>query len=347
MHKVLFSLFAFGALLLTPPVYSAFYINGDVKVDGITWDNVTYGKGDTMVPSKWGVPPALRSVNSWSAGSLPAAAANSITLRGGMNGETTIPIPISITGVQYNTTGIDFAEDTNSLGGGCLTDEVTPPIVSVTGIGCISSTKLSVAVPTSPFILFRPMFNINETDVVAALKGKAEGVYSASVPITVRYYYENTSGISTFRNISDVVIFSFNYEPVEIADVVILEGNGVMEPNYDVTDRTVSAQTVYRLEAQGYFNNGIVLNMLDRDYNLVSSSSNSITIPYSVMCDKCSTSELVTEGRLIKQESYIGEGSGIQTNLPFNLTFKYDVEGTPLVSGSYTDSVTIIVSPRI
>ncbi|WP_227742451.1 hypothetical protein [Vibrio owensii] len=284
---------------------------------------------------------------AWSAGSLPAVAASSITLRGGLNNESSDPIPVSISGVQYNTTGIDFVEETNTYGGSCTTDEVQLPLISVDGIGCISSTKLSVAVPTSPFILFRPMFSIQEMDIVNALAGRAEGNYSASVPITVRYYYENTSGIATYRNISDVMIFSFNYEPVEIADLVILDGDGVMEPSYDTANRRVSAQTNYKLEAQGYFNNGVVLTMPNQVYELVNAISPESTIPYNITCNECSSPELVNEGVLLEQETYIGEGSGVQTNLPFNLSFDYDVEGEPLVSGEYTDTVTIMVSPRI
>ncbi|MFV8458621.1 hypothetical protein ACNO5M_26460 [Vibrio owensii] len=354
MHKSLNHLFALGALsalIASNYAHSAFYINGDVKADGVTWDNVTYGKGSLMVPSKWGVPPALRSVKSWAAGSLPSATLNSFTLKGGLNGETTSAIPVSITGVQYNTTGIDFTEGSNTSGGGCNVDEVSLPLVSVDGIGCISSNELSVSTPTSPFILFRPMFDIDEMDVVNALSGKAEGSYTASVPITVRYYYENTSGISTYRNISDVMIFSFNYEPVEITDLKIIEGDGVMEPEYDATNRKVSAETRYKLQAEGYFNNGIVLTMPNQEYELVNSSEPTVTIPYDVTCESssvCSQDLLVEEGVLKGQaDTYIGEGTGVQTLLPFDLIFDYEVEGEPLVSGDYSDAITIMVSPRI
>lgn len=352
MHKMLNQLITFGALVVSSHAYSAFYINGDVKTDGVTWDNVTYGKGDTMVPSKWGVPPSVRSVRSWSAGSLPSVAATEIVLKGGMNGETTAEIPISITGVQYNTGGTAFSQGSNSSGGGCTTDEVLLPLISVEGIGCISSTKLSIDVPTSPFVLFRPMFHIEEMDVVDALEGRAEGAYTASVPFTIRYYYENTSGVSTYRNISDVMIFSFNYDPVEITDLIIVSGDGVMDPVYDTTNRRVSAQTDYKLEAQGYFNNGIVLAMYDRGakgYALTHSTSpDAEKIPYNVTCNECSSQQLVNEGTLLIEEVTIGEGTGSGvTNLPFTLSFDYDVEGEPLVSGDYADTVTIMVSPGI
>lgn len=347
MYKMFVQLMALGTMLTSSFGYGAFYVNGDVKVNGLQWDNVTYGKGSSMVPSKWGVPPPLQSVVSWSAGSLPAASTNAITLRGGLNGESTGSIPISITGVQYNTTGISFIEEGNGFGGGCTTDDVLLPLISVEGVSCISNTKLSSPVPTSPFILFRPMFTIDEADIINALNGKAEGNYSASVPITIRYYYENTSGVTTFRNISDVIIFSFNYEPVEVTDLVVIEGDGVMEPIYDTTNLRISARADYKLEAQGYFSNGIVLTMPNQDYELVNNTSPGVTIPYNIVCAECSSTQLVSDGVLVEKTTYIGEGSGVQTNMPFNLSFDYDVEGELLESGTYNDTVTIMVSPRI
>ncbi|MHC0041874.1 hypothetical protein ACGDLY_001285 [Vibrio campbellii] len=347
MRKIHNYLILLTSMTVVSPCYSAFYINGDVSANDVVWKDVTYGKGDTMVPSKWGVPPALDAVKSWSAGSLPAEAASSIILKGGLNNETTTAIPLSISGVQYNTAGIDFVEGSNSSGGGCDLDEVLLPIVSVKGIGCISSSQLSVSTPTSPFVLYRPMFAIEEAKIIEALKGKAEGIYSASVPISIRYYYENVYGVSTYRNFSDVVIFSFKYEPVEITDLVILEGNGELEPVYDKDNKRISATTSYKLEAQGYFNNGIILTLPTKEYELVHTSSPELTIPYNISCNECNTVQLVSDGVLLEQTTSIGEGSGIQTNLPFTLLFDYDVEGDYLSSGQYTDAITIVVEPAI
>ncbi|MDN4715531.1 hypothetical protein QYZ43_21010 [Vibrio parahaemolyticus] len=95
-------------------------------------------------------------------------------------------------------------------------------------VGCISQTKLSTEAPSAPFVLFRPIFSLNEDEIVAALSGKSQGIYSASVPITARYYYENTSGISTYRNISDVMIFTFNYDPIQLENITVLGDGGAI-----------------------------------------------------------------------------------------------------------------------
>ncbi|YCO05281.1 hypothetical protein ACB087_17545 [Vibrio sp. VNB-15] len=349
MHKVFHHFIATSALLLSSYSHGAFYVNAEVKSDGIKWDNVTYGKGDNKVPSKWGVPPALRSVLSWSAGSFPVVPQSSITLRGGLNVEITDSIPITITGIQYNTTGINLTESANTIGGGCTRDEVALPLITLesAGAGCISSTKLSPATPTSPFLLFRPMFQIDDMAIVNALYGKSEGSYSASAPIMIRYYYENTSGISTFRNINDVIIFNFDYDPVEITGLEVRSGDGIMTPNYNSTDRRVTSETNYRLEAMGFFHDGIVLTMPSQDYEMVNSTSPDVTIPYSVVCNECSATKLVDDGVLLEQVTTIGKGSGIQKSITFNLKFDYDVDGETLVSGDYADTVTIMVGPGI
>lgn len=64
-----------------------------------------------------GDPPALRTVNAWSAGALASAPPSSIVLKGGSGNEASGEIPIQITGIQYNTMGIDFTSSVSSFGG--------------------------------------------------------------------------------------------------------------------------------------------------------------------------------------------------------------------------------------
>ncbi|MEZ8658787.1 hypothetical protein AB4581_11375 [Vibrio cyclitrophicus] len=346
MHKIFNHLLVASALFMTSYCYGAFYVKGDIKGVNVRWDNVTTN-GDKMVPSQWGVPPSLRTVHAWSAGSLASAPAPSITLKGGSGNETSGEIPIQITGMQYNVTGIDFEESNSSgLGGGCDIDDVTLPVITVDGIGCMSNTKFSTMVPTVPFILFRPIFNLNNNDIVDALKGKSQGIYSASVPINTRYYYENTSGISTYRNINDVIIFTFNYEPIQLESVTVV-GDGIMKPEYDTTGKRVSSDTEFKVSANGYFTNGLVLTMPQQAYEMVNSESPGNVIPYSIICMECSTQELVREGLLLNErETTIAEG-GNGTVINFNLRFEYDVDGKSLVTGTYRDSVIIMLEPGI
>ncbi|AWG86261.1 hypothetical protein HN008_20295 [Vibrio parahaemolyticus] len=345
MCRVYHHILVASALLTTSYSYGAFYVKGDVKGSNVRWDNVTINS-EKMVPSQWGVPPALRSVNAWSAGALASAPPSSIVLKGGSGNEVSGEIPIQITGIQYNTMGIDFTSSVSSFGGCGNADAVTSSVVSVDGrVGCISQTKLSTEAPSAPFVLFRPIFSLNEDEIVAALSGKSQGIYSASVPITARYYYENTSGISTYRNISDVMIFTFNYDPIQLENITVL-GDGVMEPNYDTSARVISSNTTFEITANGYFMNGLVLTMPTQTYQMSNTLSPGNTIPYSINCMECSAQMLVREGTLLKQETTIAEGSG-GTAINFNLRFNYYVDGESLVSGTYQDSVTIMLEAGI
>lgn len=257
------------------------------------------------------------------------------------------PIPINVSGVQYNTSGIEYALDMggNSLGGGCTLDEVNLPIITVEGSNCISTAKLINPTNSSPFIFLRPMFGLDDGDVISALKGLPEGTYSASVPIIIRYYYENNS-ITTFRNINEVIIFSFRYSPVQLDSIDVI-GDGVMIPLYDTTNRRVTSNTSFDINAFGYFDDGIILTLPNQEYELVNSSEPSVTIPYSINCVQCSSMNLVRDGILFNNDVSIGEGSGAQTNIGFSLEFDYDVNGENILSGEYFDEVTIILEPSI
>ena len=89
--------------------------------------------------------------------------------------------------------------------------------------------------------------------------------------------------------------------------------------------------------------------MPSQDYELIHTASPEVAaIPYSISCNECSSPELVnSDGVLINPVTTIGAGSGISQSIPFNLSFKYDVDGETLMSGEYADTVTIMVGPGI
>lgn len=341
MNGNIFKIMAIVCLLLSNNAWSAFELRGEVKSGGVRWDNVTQSNGK-MVPSGWGTPPALQAATGWSAATFSASPMTSMILTGG-TGQTSQPIDIDISGIEYNTSGIDYTVASNSLGGGCIVDNVTLPIVRVEGLNCISSSKLINANKSSPFVFFRPIFEINNSDIISALGGLNEGIYSASVPINVRYYYEN-DGITTFRNINEVMIFSFDYQPVQL-DSISVFGDGVMTPSYDTVNRRITSKTTFNIGALGYFNDGIVLTMPSQTYELVHSNDPSTTIPYNINCTQCDNVNLVAQGTVLNQVTSIGGGTGTQTDIRFDLIFDYDIDGESVISGDYFDEVTIMLEP--
>ncbi|MCK8086009.1 hypothetical protein [Vibrio sp. 1CM8B] len=329
-------------LLTSNMAQAAFEVRAEVKAGGVRWDNVTRYNGK-MLPSTWETPPMLQASEAWAAATFSGATSTEMTLVGG-NGNTSPLIPIDLLGMQYNTTGIELTPSANLVGGGgCTFDEVSLPIITVEGANCVSSTLLTNEQKSSPFIFLRPIFDINENAIVSALSGLPEGQYSSSVPVNIRYYYEN-DGITTYRNINEVMLFSFDYQPVQL-DSIFISGNGDMTPEYDTIAKRIRSETSFDITANGYFNDGIVLTMPQKSYELV--NSDDVVIPYSIRCDLCNSGNLVTDGQLINQKTAIAGDAGVQTSIKFTLDFDYDIEGSSVVSGEYSDDVMIMLEPGI
>ncbi len=334
---------AFVLLMTANLAQAAFEVRAEVKSGSVHWDNVTSYNGN-LLPSAWETPPMLQASESWAAGTFSSIPPTSMTLIGG-NGNTSPSILVDILGVQYNTTGIEFSQTTNTVGGGCTFDEVSLPIVTVEGDSCVSSVRLINKQKSSPFIFLRPIFDINESEIVSALSGLPEGLYSASVPLNIRYYYEN-DGVMTYRNINEIMLFSFDYQPVQL-DSIFVSGDGIMNPTYDTINKRITSTTSFDIIANGYFNDGIVLTMPQQPYELANSIHPEVVIPYSIHCIQCDSGDLVNEGTLINQTTPISDGVGVQTSISFTLDFDYDVEGSSVVSGDYFNEVTIMLEPGI
>ncbi len=336
------------SLVLLPLIYSissyaAFDIRADVDSQQVSWSNVTYSDGD-MVPSMWATPPMLRSTSAWVPATFAVQPQPTLVLQG--SGGSSAPIPLNISGMEYNTVGIAYASFASSMGGGCSRDKIQLPIISLKGERCISSTKLANNVSVNPFVFYRPIFNISDTSITSALAGLPEGTYSGMVPLNIRYYYDS-NGILTYRNISEVLMVKVNYSPADISDVVV-SGNGFMEPQYDTVSRRISADTQYDITVNGYFTNGIVLNMPNQTYELVYEAESSVMIPYQVICSGCNVTNLVdSQGRLIAPTSTVGANAGASTSLSFRLDLSYDVSGIELLSGRYSDDIVLIIEPGI
>ncbi|WP_273977966.1 hypothetical protein [Vibrio parahaemolyticus] len=332
-----------GAIgLLSGNLHAAIDVKGELVGNSFRWDNVT-PSGSELVPN-WQTPPSLRPTQRWVPATFNGPQPSVLTLRS-TNG-TSGNIPISISGVEYNTTGIPYTVSPSSIGTGCSMDKVNPPVITVQGQNCVSGQQLETSVPTSPFVFFRPVFNIQPNDIIDALKGEQAGYYTGTIPLNFVYkFYER--GVLTQRLVNDVLIVSIDYSPAMIENVVV-HGDGNMEPQYDKKAYRISGETQFDIDVTGSFVNGLRLKMPSDKYELVNSTDSAMTIPYQITCSNCNVMELVDEqGNLIVENSTIGEGSGPSNYLEFSLSFKYDVDGTQLSSGTYNDAVTILIEPGI
>ncbi|WP_372384026.1 hypothetical protein AB8613_14910 [Vibrio sp. BS-M-Sm-2] len=324
--------------------HAAFEIRATVSGGVINWDNMTHTSGlNAMVPSTWGTPPMLQAVESWTPASLGGG--QQFITNGWVDASTS---PVQVVGMEYNTTGAEFSKLQSGMGNNsCIHDSVKLPIIQLTGINCISETKLSAKVKTEPFVFYRPIITLNDNDILSSLEGKKQGVYSIQIKFMIRHYYEN-NGIRTYRNINETVIMMFNYFPVQL-DNIIVQGDGEMDPQYDVVNRKVSAQTKFDITANGYFSDGIQLTLLngESDYHLVHQTERNVLIPYSIDCAGCSNNIMVEKGKLLHNTTQIGQGGGTKTAITFELNFRYNYNGEILSSGRYEDQVTIMLEPRI
>ncbi|MCR9572195.1 hypothetical protein NB524_17840 [Vibrio alginolyticus] len=332
-----------GAIgLLSGNLHAAIDIKGELVGNSFRWDNVS-PSGSELV-SNWQTPPSLRPTQRWVPATFNGAQPKEFTLRS-TNG-TSGNIPISISGIEYNTTGIPFTVSQSSIGTGCSSDKVNLPIIFVQGQSCVSGQQLESSVPTSPFVFFRPVFNIQPNDIIDALKGEQAGYYTGTIPLNFVYkFYER--GVLTQRLVNDVIIVGIDYNPAMIENVIV-RGDGNMEPKYDKKAYRISGEAKFEIDVSGSFVNGIRLTMPSDKYELVNSNDSSMTIPYQIICPSCNEIELVDDqGNLIIENPIIGEDLGPTNVVNFELDFKYDVDGTKLSSGTYNDAVTILIEPGI
>ncbi len=321
-------------------VQAAFNIWGELDGNGMKWRNVSMS-GSDMVPSMWQTPPVLRSTFEWTPGTFSSPPVSHVVFSGA--GGSSVSVPIAILGTEYNTVGLSYTTSSSSIGRGCYKDTVSPPLITLKGSSCISSTKLVSSIPVNPFIFLRPIFNLEQSDITRAFDGLPEGTYSGMVPLNFQYYY-NDNDILTFRNINDFMIVSIHYRPSIIQTIDVI-GDGDMEPVYDTGLLRISGQTTYTINVHGSFSEGVELTLPSKTYALNSEMDASVSIPYQVTCLGCDSTNLVDSGGVLREQtSRIGEGAGEQTTLSFDLHFEYDVEGVELLSGSYTDTVVIMVS---
>ncbi|HAS6221198.1 hypothetical protein ABRZ68_12020 [Vibrio vulnificus] len=328
------------------PAKSAFYVTAEVEGESVNWKDVV-NNGDGMVPSKWVAPPSLQATSSWIPATYSLPPSNSIILTGDTGSSSTLHIDIY--GMQYNTLGSSYTSEVNSASQECVIDTVSLPYIDLRaakGQVCTSQYQLNSSSSTSPFALYRPVFDISEESLINALKGLPEGVYTASVPVIISYYYQEYGGILTIRNITEVIMLTVNYSPVSIRDVQVF-GDGILEPIYDTANKIVSSEAIYDIVVNGYFNNGVVLTMPLRNYSLINSDDTNVLIPYSIDCPQCGVTNLVDNGLLLNEHSTLSKESGNVTSVSFQLLFSYNINAEVLTSGSYSDSITIQIEPGV
>ncbi|HIF9373546.1 TPA: hypothetical protein ACX6RV_001404 [Photobacterium damselae] len=328
----------FIILFILPSTLSyAFTLTGKITGSRIQWENSIPYDGDATL-STWAPQAGLPTTKLWRPGFLAAQPPSNINLSGpGGFVET----QLEITGIEYNLGGVLPKKTNVSTGSVCDSTSKSGNIVKIKSNNkiCLSSVELENSNSIMPFYFLRPIFSIDEDALLKSFEGKAEGNYVGSVPVTIRYYFKEDSGVFTYRNITTKFDIRIYFVPSFITNVLV-NGNGILEPKYDTISHTVSSNTSFDIVSIGYFNNGLKVSFPNRDYLL---KKGEYSIPYSISCTgSCSNQFIVSEGR-VKYNSTIISPDNANKIAKFKLNISYDdIQASSVTSGKYSDSFTLL-----
>lgn len=354
-------------LILSQRGWSA-TLNMTLKGDELVFRNAQQHRlPDTYVLTDWQVVSGLAPTTRWQPG-MVTTSANKLTLSGPGG---VVDLPIKLRGIEYNIAGTnDFTSEGEALiGSGACGSDVFKNGSIISFYADTDSMGMDLLGPYSdcyawrgyylskniqPFYFVRPIFSINKQDLLQVLENLDDpigGMYTGSIPISLKYLYQE-NGITTYRN---VPLSSFsvqlNYTSETLTDIQA-DTLKIIEPVYDKATHTASGETIFNIRANGYFQSGIRMTFLDRDYKMKledGSDDGLSTIPYYIRCNACAVNSIVENGQLTADARNPVEyrvGNAV-SSFEFNLTVGYEnisAEDVELSLGSltYTDTFTII-----
>lgn len=331
---ILFNIFFFNCNHVFAVALSASY-NGSF----VEWTNANRQKS-LLVPTTWDIHSSLETTSNWTPG-MYFNSQNMIVFPG-----LSMGIPINIEGIEYNLSSAKFS--LHNKGSSCGNESMVGASIVrfMANSGCQSGYNFVSNLRQAPFYFTRPIIKIDESLLISQFEkdGMREGVYTGTIDLTFNYYYTSETGNNTYRQIKNSLTMIFNYRPSKIIDVTV-SGNGIAEPKYDKTSRKISGENYYDISINGNFENGIIVEFPNRDYNFSNADSR---IPYSISCvGLCSENIIVEDGKLINKESKISEGVSNKM-INFRLRYFYEnITADSVNSGSHTDAFSILLRANI
>jgi hypothetical protein len=319
----------------------AFTLNGNIANGQLTWDNIVLSHGQKTL-STWTAQSGLAPTNKWRPGFM--ASPQPLTDMVLSNGSNSVSFEIILVGVEYNTGGnnVDNTVGT-SVAKPCDNNIVTGNVIQLVGSwDCSYNNIINYNSYKAPFFFLRPLFKVDDSNLVKRFEGKQEGLYRGTFPLTIRYFYYSATGSLTYRDLRQTFSVQVYFKPSYISSVT-LNGNGVLEPVYDRKAKTVSAKASFQVNAVGHFEKGMKMLLQQREYSL-RSTTNSKKIPYSISCNgsACSDFELVRKGHLDKPSTILSPGNN-KSSITYGLDILYsDVSANSIDSGSYTDNFSVL-----
>ncbi|HFQ5100901.1 TPA: hypothetical protein ACGUU3_004222 [Vibrio vulnificus] len=307
-------------------------------------------KGASYRPNFWLAAPNILTAKEWLPGyySLTTSQVTLANARG-----DAVIADVLFTGLEYNiATAPQQSVPTNSgkptctkavmASGGIFELSNTSPTF------CTAATRLVLPGDHIPFRFLRPVIQFDEAKLANQFKGKPSGKYRGTVlGLSASYGFKvsQQNPVWTYRNIPVPFDITIDYQGNKLTNVTV-SGNGVLPPTYDTTTHTVSGSTMFDIRAQGYFTDGLKIDLVSKpNYELANTASGEV-IPYDVTCKLCNTSTLVRNGKMVASSTDVLKPNANEINFSLEVSYKDIPRGT-LVSGSYTDTFVVLMSPKV
>lgn len=332
-------------LLLAAPSYAA-TLNINIEGQQVRFENAITLGGNSYTLSDWSIASGLTTTSQFLPSAFVTDKPGTMTLTS--NAGQSVEAAIAVNGLQYNTASNPFTRGDNLfVTPVCSQSQLSGNIVTLHDNdtqNCSADFSLEYPQSITPFYFYRPTFNIDTASLLNALQGQAKGVYTATIPADIKYYYRSAGGALTYRILPDVFTVNIDYTPNSLESINVV-GDGVLSPMYDTTNHTVSAQTTFNITALGQFSTGLSMTLLTNEFELTSASGKTY-IPYSIQCNEanCEDTDWVKSGvnQLDNsQTSYVIQSPSSVINFDLNVNYQ-NIPSTDVETGTYSGNFTVM-----
>ncbi|ROO76052.1 hypothetical protein EDB69_0659 [Vibrio crassostreae] len=332
-------------LFAAMPNYAA-TLNIHIEGQQVRFENAITLGGNNYTLSDWSIASGLTTTSQFLPSAFVTDKPDTMTLTS--NAGQSVEAAIAVNGLQYNTASNPFTRGDNLfVTPVCSQSQLSGNIVTLhdsDAQNCSADFSLEYPQSITPFYFYRPTFNIDTASLLNALQGQAKGVYTATIPADIKYYYRSAGGALTYRILPDVFTVNIDYTPNSLESIDVV-GDGVLSPVYDTTNHTVSAQTTFNITALGQFSTGLSMTLLTNEFELTSASGKT-AILYSIQCNEsnCEDTDWVKNGvnQLDNnQTSYVIDSPSSVINFDLNVNYQ-NIPSTDVETGSYSGSFTVM-----
>ncbi len=334
-------------LFLFPLAVHSYTLDGTVTGKTIQFKNLADSmSGVGKVVISWQPAMRLLPVAQWSPGFRYT---DSTLILQGPGGNVDLSNAIRVVGVEYKANSLTEEENFSTAVVTCDTsgssgDETFVASPSGKSV-CISKYSYDSR-NKMPFYFTRPILEINEEEINNAfdsLEDKVEGFYISYIPVNFVYGFEQINGVKSWRNLTEMLTVSFYYKPNEITNIRLENPNVHEMKTYDSNGIEVRGETTFNVIAEGYFNDGLRLQLTSSNSYYLSTGRTEYDIPISIQCNNCDRKLLVDGGKLVGDGvTHISGVEGNEIRFPINVSFNIDKDSVPV--GDYYGQFTIIFS---